>query len=313
MRSTPWFSNRGSAVLGLLLVAGHAAASVDDIVQAIASSEIRFLETDNEVPFPALGWARYQWYSQAEFEKFSGGATPGSFQQQTASVGMVMPVHVGKRDLFMAGLTAGYDHFDFDNSSFADADVFALTPVVGWLRQLDEKSQVAAFVAPAFSTALGDNSRWGAHTFAGLLATYTATDRLMFIYGGVYENSVGANSFYPYLGLNWVPDKHWSIALVAPWPNISYALNTNCFVHLGVVPGGASWRMNNNGRDTVTSFGSWNITAGAAYRLTGHFWLHAEAGFTGLHSLRITSRGSSGLEADINSHPLITIGLEFRP
>lgn len=300
-------------VAGFFFPAGNVFGGVDDIVQAIASSELRFSRTESDVPFPALGWVKYHHYSTAEFANFEGGPSPGSFRQHEVNFGLVMPVHVAQRDIVLAGLDTSYDRFDFKSSAFHDAEVLTLTPVAGWLRQVNTDSQVVAFVAPMFSSALGDNTHWGTHAFAGLLGTYQATDHLMWIYGGVYEYSFGSHYVYPYLGLNWLPDPRWAVTLVVPWPSVTYAPNKRFFVHLGVAPGGASWRVRDGGEDTVASFGSWNVSAGAGYRFAGHFWLHGEVGMAGLHSLQITSHGKSHLDADINRHPVLTLSVEFRP
>ncbi len=301
------------AVAGGFFLAGHAFGGVDEIVQAIASSELRFSRVNSDAPFLPLGWARHKYYSEAEFASFQGGVSPGSFRQQETSLGLVLPAYVGRRDIVLAGLDAGCNWFDFKSSPVSDAEVLTLTPVVGWLRQLDTNSQIAAFVAPMFSSALGDNSRWGADIFTGLIGTYQANDHLMWIYGGVYEYGFGSHYVYPYLGLNWLPDEHWAVALIAPWPNVTYAPNKDLFLHIGVSPGGASWRVKDNGEDMIASFGSWNLSAGAGYRLSGHFWLHGEVGLAGLRSLQINSNGKSRLDAEVDPHPVFTISFEFRP
>ena len=69
--------------------------------------------------------------------------------------GLVLPAYVGRRDIVLTGMDTSYDRFDFKSSTVGDAEVLTLTPVVGWLRQLDTNSQIAAFVAPMFSSALG--------------------------------------------------------------------------------------------------------------------------------------------------------------
>jgi Domain of unknown function (DUF6268) len=296
-----------------VLCATNVFASIDDVIEAIANSELRFSRTESNVPFPAIGWIRLHHYSSAEFEEYSGGASPGSFQQQDMNVGFVAPVYVDKRDLYVAGFDAAYDTFDFDAPNIGSTHVFTATPVLGWLRQQNPKSQLAAFVAPAFSTALSDNNRWGVNAFTGLLGTYQYNDRLMWIYGGVYEYSFGSHFLYPYIGLNWLPSAQWSVALILPWPNVIYAPTDRFFVSLGVAPGGASWQVQRDGQEAVASFGSWNLSAGAAYRLSRFVWVRGEIGMAGLHGLQLSNRSSSGVDANVDRHPVVTLQLEFRP
>ena len=296
-------------VVVALSLSPTARAGIDDLVQAIAHSDIRFTLADSYVPFIPIAWANYRHYTETEFVNNVG---LGKFREDQANLGAIVPAYVGQRDMVLVGFDAAFSQFDFDTPAVRDANVVTLTPVAGWLRQLDDDSQIGAFVAPLFSSALDDSSEWGAEAFAGVIGSYRANDRLMWIYGGVYEYSFGDHYFYPYVGLRWTPDEHWAVSLVAPWPTIAYAPNENFFINVGVTPGGASWRVNDAGDEAVASFGSWNLSTGAAYRLSGHFWLHAEAGFAGLRSLEI-NQGDTQLDADLQRQPLFFLALEFRP
>jgi len=283
------------------------------MVQAIVNSDIRFTLADSYVPFIPVAWAVYRDYSDAEFVNDIEAVSPGEFGQRQANVGLILPVYVGKRDMVVAGFDASFAQFNFETPVIDDTNVATFTPVAGWLRQLDSDSQLGAFIAPLISSALDDSNEWGVDAYAGVIGSYKANDTLMWIYGGVYEYGFGEHYFYPYVGLRWVPNAHWAVSLIAPWPTVAYAPNPNFFINVGVMPGGASWRLNNEGNETIASFGSWNLSAGAGYRVSGHLWIHAQAGMAGLRSFEISGHGDTQLEADIERRPVFSLALEFRP
>ena len=301
-----------SSVLAVALGAPFARAGVAELVQAVADSDIRFLRVQSDVPFMPIGWAKYSYYRKADLVSVEG-ADPGPFSQAEWNVGLVAPVRAGQRDMLLLGMDVGYNTFRFERTPAADASVLAITPVAGWLRQLDETRQVVAFIAPGLTSALGDTSHWSLDSYAGVLGTKRAGDRLMWVYGGVYEFGGGAQFLYPYLGLQWIPGRHWSVALVVPWPTVTYAPNPGLFFNVGVVPGGASWRLDNSGDRLSATFGSWNLMAGVGKRLAGKVWLHGQVGYPGLRGLQIDARGKATLEARATSQPVINLNLEFRP
>jgi Domain of unknown function (DUF6268) len=299
--------------LAIVGTAAEVDASIDDLVQAFAASEIKLSRVENDVPMPPLGWMQQRFYSSAEFSSYSGANPPGSFRQHETGVGLFLPAYIGRRDLVLAGLDASRDVFDFKSGSARDIEVLTLTPATGWLHQLNPDSQIGAFLAPMFSSAHSGSGRWGAQAFAGVLATHQARDSMTLIYGAVYEYSFGSHRGYPYLGLNWLPDRHWAVALIVPWPAISYAPTDRFFLQLGAQPGGTAWRLRADGEEAAANFGSWNLSASFGWRLANRLWLSGSAGFAGLRSFEVSDRQGTRLEAEINGCPVFNLALQFRP
>ena len=75
---------------------------------------------------------------------------------------------------------------------------------------------------------------------------------------------------------------------------------------------GSSWVARGSGYESTQSLDSWNLTAGAAYRLTDSFWLFAGVGRTGLRGF---TRIGGGNEANFQarSGPVYTLAIQFRP
>lgn len=308
----PWIAWPATAFLAGFAAMPAARAGIGELVQAVASSEVTFLRAESDVPFMPIAWAKHSHYGSAEFTSLAG-ADPGPFSQSEWNVGMLAPVHAGRRDLVLLGVDVGHNRFRFDQTPAANGSVLAITPAAGWIRQLDEDDQIVAFVAPGFASALGDTADWALYSYAGLMGTRRVSDRLLWVYGAVHEYSAGSQFLYPYLGFQWLPNRNWSVALVVPWPTVSWAPNKKVFFSVGVVPGGASWHYREDGRRLSASFGSWNLMAGAGVNVYGKFWLQGQVGYAGLHGLQIDEQGGASIDVRASNQPVYSLNLQFRP
>ena len=88
-----------------------------------------------------------------------------------------------------------------------------------------------------FSQELRGNGSWGYSGYGGVIAMHTFSDEFQLLYGGVYENSFGQHSGYPYLGLQWLPTPRCALALVFPWPTFTYVPGDRWLLQLMVGPG----------------------------------------------------------------------------
>ena len=77
-------------------------------------------------------------------------------------------------------------------------------------------------------------------------------------------------------------------------------------------PGGSSWVKRNGQFETTQSLSSWNVTAGAGYRLHEKLWLVTEVGMAGFRGATIESNGN---EERLESSPslLLSVAIQFRP
>ena len=309
--------NRGLPAIALLLLAlapGAVQAGKEDIIEAIRNSEFRFARSasGSQVPFIPIGWAQYRDYPKTEFSSEDGSLPSAVVAERSLNVGGVLPAYVAPRDMILLGGDLLADHIHVRSGPYADQRVLGVTPVAAWLRQWAEKETLAVFLAPTFSKERNGNQPWSTNGYGGILDMHWHNDTVQWIYGAVYEYSFGKHSLYPYVGVNWLPTPQLSLALVFPWPTITYVPAQDWLLQLTLGPGGSSWVARGSGYESTQSLDSWNLTAGAAYRLTDSFWLFAGVGRTGLRGF---TRIGGGNEANFQarSGPVYTLAIQFRP
>lgn len=300
-------------MLLMALAAGPLAAfaGMDDIVNAVRQSEFSFARVVSDVPFFPLGWAQNRFYPNAKFES-EGGLPDAEVVENTFDIGLVLPAYVAQRDLLLLGGDIALDSHFVQSGPYQNQNVLQLVPVAGWLHQFGENETVGVFGAPIISKGLNGGQPWGASGYAGLIAMHRFSDQFQLLYGGVYENSFGESSGYPYLGVLWLPTRRLSVDLVFPWPTITYVPHDRWLFQLGIAPGGSSWIQRGDDLETTQTLSSWNLTAGAGYRLQKNFWLFAGAGVAGLRSLKIQG-GSDDTDFEMKPGPVFTLALQFRP
>jgi len=285
---------------------------MQEILEAIHASEFRFARTQSEVPFLPLGWAQNRYYPNSTFKAEEGNLAEADAVENTFGLGGVLPAYVAQRDMLLLGGDLTFDNIAVKSGPYDDQSVLTLTPVAGWLHQLGEDDLVGAFVAPMFSYELRAAGDWGFSGYGGVVGMHYFSDEFQLVYGGIYQNSFGDSMGYPYLGVNWLPTPRWSIALVIPWPTISYAISDRWLVQLAVAPGGSSWARPDDDYESTQSLSSWNLTLGASYRFYEKLWLFAGVGVAGFRGITIESEG---IEERLESkHSMIlSLGLQFRP
>lgn len=302
----------GAGLLLLLLATLPVRAGMQETLEAIRDSQFRFARAQSEVPFLQLGWVQNRYYPNSTFEPEEGDLAEARVAEYTFSLGGVLPAHVAERDMWLLGGELSMDYVAVKSGPYADQCVLTLTPVAGWMHQFGEDDLVGAFVAPMFSYEMRSARDWGFSGYCGVVGMHYLSDEFQLLYGGIYQNSFGDSMGYPYLGVNWLPTPHWSIALVFPWPTISYAASDRWLVQLGVRPGGASWVWRDDHYESTQSLSSWDLTIGANYRFYEKLWLSAGIGVAGFRSVTIESGGT---EDRLESNPgmVISVAIQFRP
>jgi opacity protein-like surface antigen len=224
----------------------------------------------------------------------------------------VLPVYVAQRDMFLLGGDVARDTIKVRSGPYRDQRITRVTPVAAWLHQFGKDDMVGAFIAPIYSQETLNDQPWSISGFAGVIGMHWQSDTLQWFYGGIYEQSFGEEAAYPYFGLQWAPTPQWVLALLFPWPTISYTPANHWLLQVGIAPGGSSWISRGDGFESTQTFGSWNLNAGVAYQLEGPWWLYAGAGLTGLRGLTHTVSGDeTWFEAQ--SSPVYTVAIQFRP
>lgn len=285
---------------------------MQEMLDAIKGSEFRFMRSSSEVPFMPLGWLQDQYYPHSTFKAEHGGLPEATAAENTLSLGALFPAYVARRDMLLAGGNAAWDRIAVNSGPYNNQSVLSLTPVVAWLHQFGQDDMAVAFAAPIFSKELRRGEQWGTSGYGGVIGVHWYSDEYQLLYGGVYQNSFGQHAGYPYLGLNWLPTPRWAIAIVFPWPTVTYSLSDRWLLQLGIAPGGSSWVRRDGDFETTESLGSWNFTAGAGYRFYKRLWLFASAGVAGLRA--VTMEGGGNRDR-LESKPgaVFTLAVQFRP
>jgi len=303
---------RFALAAALAVATGAARAGIDDIIDAIQSSEFRFGRAKSEVPFPPLGWVQYRAYDAAEFRDPQGQRPPAVADEAAFSIGGLLPVYVAARDMLVLGGDYSLTSIGVRSGPYVDQRVQQATLVAAWLRQFGSSETVAMFAAPILSRDSRSDRPSHVNGFAGVIGMHWQSDTLQWLYGAVFEYNFGARSLYPYFGVLWLPTPRWSVALAVPWPTVAYALTDRWLLESGIAPGSTSWVTQGDQVQSTQSLGSWNFSLGAAYRLHGKFWLYAGAGLTfGRELTHGAPEGETRLDAE--SRPVYTIALQFRP
>ncbi len=301
------------AFISVCLFAARSKAGIDQLVYDFQQSDFEFGKVESKVPYPPLSWVSYTVYDKTEFSGGPGKLDAGVFQEHDFSQSLILPVYIGKKDLFIAGETFGYSRFDFKEGGRDDEELYTMGLIGGWVQQVSPNSQVSAFASPLITSQLGGQDPEGAEFYTGVVGLYRSSDALTWLYGGVYEYSYGDQFIYPYAGLIWLPTVDWSVSIVAPWPNVTYAVSDRFMLHAGFVPAGSKWSVEANGDRSTLAFGGWNLMAGGEYRLNRFMWLSAGVGVSGFRSFQLSGDGDADMEVKVDRDPIFSMALNFRP
>ncbi len=298
--------------LGLTLGPRMGFAGMNETLMAFQQSEFSFARSVSEVPFYPVGWAQDAFYPRAQFKDESGGLPAGTVVENTASLGLILPAYVARRDMLLLGADLAWDNLEVRFGPYQDQSILRVTPVAAWLHQFGEQDTLGIFAAPIFSQELHNDQPLGTSGYGGVVVMHQFNSEWQLLYGGVYEDSFGQQSGLPYLGVLWAPNPQCSLALVFPWPTFTYVPHERWLLQIGLAPGGSSWVRRGSDFETTQTYGSWNLNAGTGYRLHGKFWLFAGVGLAGLRGLKIEG-GDDQAHLESQPGPVFTLALQFRP
>ncbi len=303
------------ALCGLLLPALGAlpagATVLDAMLQQMQRSDFVFGRTDSYVPFPPLAYLTAVHHADSELD-LAGG--PLRFSENSLSELLVAPVWIGKRDMALAGEFGQWQHVSFSDPASAQRDLYTFMPVLAWLKQTGSSNQLGAFVAPEYVS--GSDVAGYKFTeysgYGGIIDIYWRSPQFAWVYGGIAYFSGPQNLLFPYLGLLWMPDPHWSLALIVPWPSISYAPSASFLLQLGIVPSDGTLASTNNGRGLQLSYTSWDLRFITSWRLNHSLWLSAGVGWSGLGNLAFSDGGANS-DYKLNRGVVWSLQLSLRP
>lgn len=284
---------------------------VDELTEAFAASSIQFSRSGSNVPFVPVAFL--DGFSYSDVEVKADGVVLGSFEQSTISQGAGLPILLGPRDALMIGEWLSWNHFDVKSGGFQSFDVWSVGLPVGWLRQVDDSRQVAAFVMPLAQKASLPGSDWQVDFIGGAFGRHVESDDFWWVYGLYFDLGTGEDTYLPYLGASWELDQQWTVSAVLPWPAVMYAPTRDTVFRFGAAPSGASWSLAGNQTDVNFQLGNWDFGVSAQKRLSGNIWGKIEAGIGGLRSLRISGGEWQDLELDLDASPYLSVGINFRP
>ena len=294
-----------------LLAASSAKAGMQEGLEAVRASEFRFARSTSEVPFFPVGWVQDTYYPNAGFQPERESLPEASVSQNAVSMGAVIPAYVEKRNMLLLGGDITLDIVRVKSGPFRDQAVFRMTPVAAWLNQMSPDDLVGLFVAPVISKEIENGGPWGVSGYGGVVAMHYFSDTMQLLYGGIYHNNFGRHIAYPYIGLNWIPDRKWSIALIFPWPAITHVPHKDWLLQVALSPGGGSWTRRRESYEVSEYLGSWNLQAGIGYRLHSSFWLVASGGIAGLRGWELGDSG--GLRYEAKPSAVFSLAIQFRP
>lgn len=287
------------------------AGTLEDWIRGFAESEIVFARSSSKVPFQPLAYLDMSFYNDSEIRR--PDAKSLSFDQTTVSQGAVAPFLLGPRDVVFVGEWLGWSHFDARNDAFQSFEVLSVGVPVGWLRQVDDRWQAAAFVMPLGHRANLGDAPWSWETLGGAFARLAQTDQLWWVFGAYFDVGHGEDTYLPYLGAAWELSDQWTLSAILPWPAILYAPDRDTLFRFGAAPSGASWSLRPGNERVSFTLDSWDLGLSAERRIHGNLWLMAEAGVGGLRGLRVTEGEWHEPEIDLGASPYVSIGINFRP
>lgn len=283
------------------------------MTQQFADSEIEFARSESNAPFLPLAFVSGTAYGSAEVDGRKRGLENLDYDVDTLSQFAALPVLLGERDALIFGEYLSWSHFDVDGGQFDSFDVGTLSPMLGWLRQVDPAWQAAAFVMPMAHRSSLDGSDWTWQYMGGVFARYVQTEHLWWAFGFYADVAPGDNFYIPYVGASWVIDERWTVSAIMPWPAVLYAPNRDWLFRLGASPSGSSWSFKPDGADTSVNLDAWDFGLGAERRLGGNIWLAMEAGIGGFRGLRFSGDDLKSPDIDVSTSPYVGITLNFRP
>lgn len=305
-----------AGLCGLLALSFAAAGTqaeglVESLVRRFTESEFEFLRAKSNAPFLPLAWVTATAYDESEFRLPDGEGPAITFEQTSISQGAFAPIPLGDRDALVIGDWIAATHFEMRNAAREELDVLSVGVPVGWIRQQSPDWQIAAFVSPLGHHTNEDDWYW--ETLGGVFARRTASDRVAWIFGAYFDVAPLEDFYTPYVGATFVLNERWSINAVMPWPGVTYAPTTDTYFRFGVVPSGASWSIEADGRRPRVNLTAWDFGLSVQQRIYKSIWIGAEVGVSGIRGLSLVGSDFEEVEVDLDQTGYALLTINFRP
>lgn len=287
------------------------AGYVEEISQRFADSEIVFPRANTLVPFLPLASLGASVYNDTEVELDDGRKLEYDLQSVTQHA--VLPMLVSPRDALFVGEYLGYSDFDMIDPVLDDFEVTTVGLPVGWLRQVSDDWQLAAFAMPLAHRSTLEGSGWNMQYVGGMFGRYQQTDGLWWLFGVYADVAPEEDSLIPYVGASWNINEHWTLSAIMPWPAVTYSPDGNWLFRLGASPSGASWVVATGDGDVGINYDAWDLDFGVEGRVRGNFWLRLRAGVGGLRGLRFSDGSYDAPDIDVGASGFFALELNFRP
>jgi hypothetical protein len=305
------------AALALLLLLpalpGHAREFFADALQALRDSDIDFQRGESNAPFVPVASLSTRLYDEGRLVDGRDN-TVLEFEQRTVSASALLPLHIGQRDALFSGAWVSRSSFESDEPSADDFSVASVGLPLGWLRQVDEQWQAAAFIMPLGHRSTQDNANWSLQTMGGAFARYLHSDRLWWAVGLFVDSGPKERYALPYAGASWIINPRWTLSAVMPWPAVLYAPTQDWLFRLGAAPAGATWTVQPGDDDIAVNLDTWNFGLTAERHLAGSAWVALEAGVGGLRGVRLNVDRADfeGGDISVGSSGYLALSLRLR-
>ena len=287
------------------------AGLVDRAMERFGNSELKFRRSDSNVPFFPVALLGATAYGDAEVETADGRDL--TYDVDTFSQAAGIPFLLGSRDMLVVGEYISYSDFSVEGGDVDDFGVTSFGLPVGWVRQINDDWQAAAFVMPLGHDSDLNDSGWNWQTLGGGFARWEQRDDLWWAFGLYFDVGGDDDFVIPYLGASWEINQRWTVSAVMPWPAVLYAPTPDWLFRLGVSPSGASWSIEPEDGDAYVNIDSWDFGLGVERRFFRHFWAGIEAGWGGFRGLRLSDDGTDSIDLDVGSSGYVNVSLTLRP
>lgn len=274
-------------------------------------SQFQFRRSSSNAPYLQLAWLDATHYGNTSLRR-PDGSSAGSYEQDSISQGLLLPKLIGPRDMLVVGDWLSFTRLDTDDAGARDVDVLSMGLPVGWMRQLDDRWQFAAFVAPLAHRATERSEPWFWEAMGGAFALYWH-DRWMWVLGAYADVSKDEEFYIPYAGGSLQIDRQWTLSLVLPWPALIYSPTTDWMLLAGVTPAGATWAVKGPQQDLTIDQDAWNMGLAAEKRVWRNFWLRLEGGISGFRGFGFVGSDWQGPNSSNGTSPYVSLRFGFRP
>lgn len=281
-------------------------------MQAFAESQFKFRHAESNAPYIQLAWLDATHYGSTTL-KGPDGSSVASYGQDSISQGLLLPLLVSPRDMLVVGDWISFTHFDAEADNVRDVDVLSLGLPLGWMRQLNDRWQLAAFVAPLAHRATDRSDPWYWETMGGAFALYWPPGRWTWIFGAYADVTPDEEFYIPYAGGSFQINQRWILSLVLPWPALIYAPNKDWMLLAGLTPAGATWAVKGPNQTLAPDQDALNLGLAVERRVWGNFWLRVEGGISGYRGFSFIGSDWKGPNSRSGSSPYVSLRFGFRP